>query len=73
MNKRRKEKEIFEKKNLLHFTLLLTVLNGDRIGFMRTKNEVNEKRMRLLTKLGIRETFTEFGCQYIIKIYHYKS
>jgi len=64
---------MFEKKNLPPFTLSLTVLNGDRIGFMSTENEVNVKCMRLLTKFSITENLKEFGCRYIIKIYHYKS
>jgi peroxiredoxin family protein len=40
---------------------------------MSTENEVNEKFMKLLTKFCITENLKEFGCKYIIKIYHYKS
>jgi len=72
-NKLKKKGKFFETKNLLPFTLSLTALNGDRMDFMRAKNEVNEKCMGLLTKLSITENLKEFGCQYISKIYHYKS
>lgn len=46
---------------------MLTILNGDRIGFMHTKNEVNEKCMRLLTELSITEYLKNLDVNILLK------